>query len=111
IGAELGFNDSYFSEGEIYYRRFWDGFSSAENRAVLNPKFQFPMGSELVNLDVKVDYVGGDFDRTYFNAATAIKYSNVMAGLSPSFQLTGDGYAVTLGASVFYNQDLANSDG
>ncbi len=111
IGGELGFEDSYFSGGEVYYRRFWDGFSSGENRAVLKPQFEFPIGSELVNLDFEVDYVGGDFDRTYFNENTAINYSNLMAGVSPSIQLIGDNYSVQLGASIYYNQDLENSDG
>lgn len=111
VGGEIGFADSYFTGGDVYYRRFWDGFSSGENRAVLKPEFQFPMGSELVNLDLTLDYVGGDFDRTYFNVDTPINYSNIMAGISPSFELTGDDYSVTLGASIFYNQDLENSDG
>jgi len=111
IGGDIGFQDSYFSGGEVYYRRFWDAANSGENRAVLSPKFEFPMGNEWVNLDVMVDYVGGEFDRTYFNGETPIKYSNLMAGVSPSFQLSGDDYSVTLGASIVYNQDLENSDG
>src|SRR5690606_40254493 len=54
IGGDIGFSDSYFSGGEGYYRRFWDAAESGENRAVLSPKFEFPMGSEWVHLDVKV---------------------------------------------------------
>src|SRR5690606_37718455 len=100
IGGDIGFSDSYFSGGEGYYRRFWDAAESGENRAVLSPKFEFPMGSEWVHLDVKVDYVGGEFDRTYFNGDTPINYSNLMAGVSPRFQLEGEDYTVTLGASI-----------
>ncbi|QLE01909.1 TonB-dependent receptor [Galbibacter sp. BG1] len=110
VGGNLEFEDSYFTGGEIYYRRFWDGFSSGENRAVLKPKFQFPVGQELVNLDVEIDYVGGSFDRTYTNE-DEINYSNLFGGFTPSIQILSDNLVFNLGASIFYNQDLENSDG
>ncbi|EIJ39125.1 outer membrane receptor protein [Galbibacter orientalis DSM 19592] len=110
VGANMDFVDSYFTGGEIYYRRFWDGFSSGENRAVLKPKFQFPVGEELLSLDVEVDYVGGNFDRQYANT-DEINYSNIFGGVTPSIQILTDRLAINLGASVYYNQDLENSDG
>ncbi len=110
VGANMQFEDSYFTGGEVYYRRFWDGFSSGENRAVLQPKFQFPVGEELMNLDVEVDYVGGSFDREYANT-NDINYSNVFAGVTPSIQILSDKLTLNLGASVVYNQDIENSDG
>ncbi|WP_335964692.1 TonB-dependent receptor [Galbibacter sp. PAP.153] len=111
VGGNLEFEESYFTGGEVYYRRFWDAYSSGENRAVLKPKFQFPVGEELVNLDVAVDYVGGSFDRIYGNANTDINYSNLFAGVKPSIQILNDGLTLNLGASIVYNQDLENSDG
>ncbi|MCM5663134.1 TonB-dependent receptor [Galbibacter mesophilus] len=110
VGGNLEMQDSYFTGGEVYYRRFWDGFNSGENRAVLQPKFQFPVGAELLNLDVEIDYVGGNFDRTYTNE-DAINYSNLFGGITPSIQIISDDLVFNLGASVVYNQDLENSDG
>ncbi|MEL4308035.1 TonB-dependent receptor [Joostella sp. CR20] len=110
VGANMDFVDSFFTGGEVYYRRFWDGFSSGENRAVLKPQFEFPVGDELLSLDLDVDYVGGSFERHYENT-DELKYSNVFGGITPSIQILSDKLAINLGASAYYNQDIENSEG
>ncbi|MCX2679557.1 TonB-dependent receptor [Galbibacter sp. EGI 63066] len=109
VGGDLEFEDSYFKGGRIYYRFFNDRFKTGENRAVMTPKFQFPAGEEMINIDLILDYVGGNFDRFYTNE-DQLDYSNALVGVTPGIQILGDDVTVNLGASVFYNHDLESSN-
>lgn len=112
--AQLNLEDSFFKGGELLYRRFQDDFESAENRAVLTPKFEFPITNEWVNLDVKLDYVGGTFGANTLNESTntgPFNYGYFQAGVSPSLLVLRDDLTLNLGANFVYGMDIENSNG
>lgn len=113
IGANINFEDSYFSGAELQYRRFWDVLKSAENRFVFSPTFSFPVRDELFRLNIKADYVSGSFTNVSLNNTdnlTGINYSNLQVGINPSLTLLRDDLALNLGVNIVYGFDAENSD-
>jgi hypothetical protein len=112
-GAQLKVDESFFEGGEVLYRRFWDAAASGENRFLIKPKFQFPVSTELVTLQVNFDYVGGNFKNASINSTTnttGITYGQLQFGATPSLALSGDKYTLNLGASLVYGMDTELSD-
>ncbi len=110
VGGNLeAIDESVFTGGEFTLRRFWDAHDSGENRALLNPSFQFPVGEELITTHVFADYVGGEFKRGYFTDEKW-KYSNLLLGVNPNLVIDGEDFSISLGASVFYGMDIENDD-
>lgn len=112
-GAQLQMDESVFGGGELLYRRFWDAVESGENRFLIKPKFQFPVSSELVTLNVIFDYVGGSFKNSSVNSTTntlGIDYGQMQVGINPNLELSGDSYTVNFGVSLVYGLDSELSD-
>ena len=112
-GAQLQMEESFFSGGEVLYRRFWDAVDSGENRFLLKPKFQFPVSSEMVTLNVLFDYVGGSFKNASINSSTnllGIDYGQMQIGANPNLVLSGDRYTLNFGVSLVYGLDTEQSD-
>lgn len=111
--AHINVQDSYFENAELQYRRFWDAVKSGENRAVFKTGFAFPVAEESFGINVKVDYVNGNFDNASLNNTTnaqAIQYSNLQAGINPSLRLLRDDFSLNLGVNLVYGLDTENSD-
>lgn len=110
LGGNLESVDAaVFTGGELSLKRFWDAHDSGENRAVLNPSFQFPVGEELITANVFADYVGGEFEHDYFTDEK-LKYSSLLLGVNPNLLIRGEDYTINVGASVYYGMDIENDD-
>ncbi|WP_276390403.1 TonB-dependent receptor [Eudoraea chungangensis] len=112
-GARVTMDDSFFTGGDLRYRRFWDAASSGENRFYVRPNFEFPLSTELLKVAVVFDYVGGSFENASLNSlvnSPGISYGQLQFGVSPNIELSGDSYALSLGASLVYGLDVENSD-
>ncbi|HET8736838.1 MAG TPA: TonB-dependent receptor [Pricia sp.] len=112
-GAHIDVRDAYFENAELQYRRFWDAVASGENRAVFKTGFAFPVAEESFAINLKVDYVNGNFENANLNNATnapAIQYSNLQAGINPTLRLLRDDFSLNLGINVVYGLDTENSD-
>ncbi|WP_404828216.1 TonB-dependent receptor [Flagellimonas baculiformis] len=111
--AHLNMEDSFFKQGNLLLRRFWDATESAENRLVLNPTFELPVTEELITISAKLDYVGGNFKNASLNNTTntgEINYSHLQAGVTPSLLILRDDLTLNLGANIVYGLDTENSD-
>ncbi|MGB7394819.1 MAG: TonB-dependent receptor [Pricia sp.] len=111
--AHIDVRDAYFENAELQYRRFWDVVGSGENRAVFKTGFAFPVSEESFGINLKVDYVNGNFENADLNNANnapAIKYSNLQAGINPSLKLLRDDFSLNLGVNLVYGLDTENSD-
>ncbi|KAB5488235.1 MULTISPECIES: TonB-dependent receptor [Flagellimonas] len=111
--AHLNMEDSFFKQGNILLRRFWDATESAENRLVLNPTLELPVTEELITISAKLDYVGGNFKNASLNNTTntgEINYSHLQAGVTPSLLILRDDLTLNLGANIVYGLDTENSD-
>ncbi|WP_027138680.1 TonB-dependent receptor [Gaetbulibacter saemankumensis] len=105
VGGNITFEDTYINSGSILFRHFGDNQSSAENRLLLKGKVDVPINDEEIATEVVIDYVGGKFDRSYYDISE-LKYGNYQIGLSPSYQMTQDDFTINLGVSLFYMNDF-----
>lgn len=114
VKAHLNVEDSFFKNGNIMIRRFWDTSESAENRAVFQTEIEVPITDELVNIKAKFDYLGGSFENADLNNtenAAGIDYGHFQVGVNPSFLVLRDELTLSLGANFVYGSDIERSNG
>jgi len=112
--AHLAFEDGYFKKGSLLLRRFWDGLESGENRAVFKTAFELPLTTELVDVNTRLDYLGGTFENASLNSTTnpgAQSYGQFIVGINPGFVVLRDELTLNLGANLVYGLDVENSNG
>lgn len=111
--GHINVEDAYFKRADLTYRRFFDAVSSGENRAIFNTGFEFPVNDEVFNAKVKVDYVGGTFEKADVSSTTndnGISYGNLQVGVNPSLKMLRDDLSLNLGVNLVYGMDLENSE-
>ncbi|TRZ42727.1 TonB-dependent receptor [Robertkochia solimangrovi] len=109
LGGNIDFKDSFFKGAEAKFRRFWDGFSSGENRLILQPSFELPISTEYIDLGVKLDFLQGNFKSNYA-ATDDLKYSNLTTTISPGLVILEEDLKIDLGANIVYRFDIEGSD-
>lgn len=113
VGGHINVADSYFKNAKLQYRRFWDAVKSGENRIVFEPGFNFPLMEESLDIDLKVDYVNGNFKNAplvFPDNDRSISYSNLQVGIKPSLTLLRDDLALNLGVNLVYGLDGERSE-
>ncbi|MEM9000455.1 MAG: TonB-dependent receptor [Bacteroidota bacterium] len=113
VKATLDLEDSFFKNGTVLLRRFWDATESGENRLVFKPTIELPITEELMAITIKLDYVNGNFENSDLNTLTNIEgvdYGHFQAGVSPSLLVLRDDLTLNLGAGFVYGKDTENSD-
>ena len=109
LAGKIGFDEGIFSGASLKFNRFWDNNGSTENRFYIKPSFNVEIDNMNIKTNVIVDYVGGSFDKTYFDTPGS-SYGFTNFGLNPSFTLNQDELSLNIGLSLFYSADLENSD-
>ncbi|MFT6755490.1 MAG: hypothetical protein ACJAV9_000975 [Urechidicola sp.] len=104
-GGKLHFEDGFFKGGKVSLNQFSDDFNSGEIHLLIAPKIEFPISSELINIEASLEFIGGKFSNTY-TTDDDIKYTFLKVGVSPSFEVLRDDLTVNLGAKVYYSFDL-----
>ena len=104
ISGGINLEDGIFKGADILFRRFGDNQGSGENRLKLSGTGDIPVRDEIVSTILSLDYLGGNFERNYFNA-TEINYSNIQIGLAPTYQIKKDDLTVNLGVTLTYLND------
>ena len=112
LGASIDLDDSFFEQGSATIRYLGDDFESTEFNVSVLPEFSFPLSTSnsefVVKVDGELDYLSGSFATDYFNI-TAINYSFLNAGISPSFVYVNDDLTLSVGASAYVSVDSENS--
>lgn len=108
-GGKLNFYDGILEDVSVRFRRFGDERDSGENRFVTKANFDIPVNDESVKTELRIDYLGGGFDRNYITE-DAIDYGNLNVSLAPSYQLKQDDLTVDLGLRLVYFNDTELSD-
>ncbi|TXE08092.1 TonB-dependent receptor [Seonamhaeicola algicola] len=109
FGGDINFEDTYINSAGFIFRRFGDNQGSGENRFIANAKIDIPMNREEISTTFKVDYIKGDFDRSYYNEE-ALGYGNFIVSASPQFQLKQDDLTVNLGITAAFSRDSENEE-
>lgn len=104
FGGDIEFEDTYINSGSFFFRRFSDNQGSGENRFIAKAKVDVPINDVEISTDIKIDYIGGTFDRNYATN-DALNYGNFQVGLSPTYQMKQDDLTLDLGASIYYLRD------
>lgn len=110
LKTSITLRNSFFKEGGLTLRRFWDTYGSAEYRAHIQPSLEFPIAGEQIHTTFMLDYLSGTFDREYQNE-TPIHYSNFVAGINPNLLILRDNIKVNLGATAVYASDPGTGEG
>lgn len=104
FGGEIKFEDKIINSGSMRFRRFADDLDSGENSFVLKTNFDIPLTNGKLNTSVKLDYLKGTFDRSFFGI-DELKYGNFQIGVAPSYQIIKDDLTVNFGVSAYYMND------
>jgi len=106
--GEIKFDNKLINSGSMRFRRFADDFDSGENRFVFKTNFDIPLRNGKLNTSIKLDYLGGAFDRRFFGT-NELKYGNFQIGVSPSYQIIEGDFTINLGVSAYYLNDTEGS--
>jgi len=106
LNGSLSVENSFFKGGGIEYSRFWDSYDASENSIVIAPEFEFEVLDNTINLQTKLDYVGGAFKASTSEG----KYSYLKTALYPSYQYTENDLVVNLGAEFVFGLDSEHSE-
>lgn len=109
FGADISFEDTYINSGSFLFRRFSDNQGSGENRLVLKGKVDVPINYEEISTELKIDYLGGEFDRSYM-IDEPLEYGNFTINLAPTYQLKQDDLTLNFGVSLAYLNDRPSGE-
>jgi len=99
LSGSIEFNEGFFEGASAEIGYFGDSFESSEIRAVVAPDFMVPIAKQKLSLDLKLDYVNGNFDRN-FNNSESLEYSHLILGANPSIQILKEDLTLDLGVNV-----------
>ena len=108
FGGDINFDNTFINDTNILFRRFSDDLGSGENRFIANSNFNFEIGDHELLANIKVDYLGGSFDRNYVTT-DELNNGNFQLGFAPSYQIKQDDLTVNFGASFYYLNDTEAS--
>ncbi len=109
FGGDISFEDTYIKSGNFFFRRFGDNQGSGENRFIANAEVDVPINGEEISTNLKIDYLGGTFDRNYFTTDELI-YGNFQIALSPTYEMKQDDLTLHLGVTAVYSNDRDTGD-
>ncbi len=110
-GVDL--SDSFFNEGAVLVRGFWDAAGSGEQRMALNGNLELPITQETFTLGIHIDYVGGKFENgplTQLQSEPGIAYSFLQTGIQPGVVLLRDDLKLELAAKIVVGLDTENNE-
>ena len=109
LGGKLNFNDSFFQGGTAELNRFTDDEGSTETHFLIQPKIEFPIASEFINANARLEYLKGDFFMNYAGTDN-IEYSFFTVGFNPNFEVLRDNLTINLGADILYSSGTAEGE-
>jgi len=108
IGANIKYYDSNFKGSDLVFNIFTDANNSSEFHVLAKPQFEFPISTEWLDTDLRLEYIGGSFDKDYSNL-NGLEYGFYNLGISPSFKVNRDFLSINLGAHLVYTADVKSN--
>ena len=105
IDGDIVYYDSNFKGVGLETDIFTDSYKSSEFHILAKPQFEFPIATEWIDTDFRLEYIGGSFDKNYTNT-DSIEYGFYNLGLSPNFKVNRDFLSVNLGVHLIYTADV-----
>lgn len=104
VGGRMKFENALVENISARFRRFGDDRESGENRFLAKAGFDVPISGELIETNLRIDYLGGSFERN-INTLAGLDYGNFNVSLAPTYQLVKDDLTVDLGVQLTYLND------
>lgn len=102
LGGKIDYKDSFFKGATVESNLFADGKGSTEAHFLAQPKIEFPITSEYINADMRIEFLKGQFASDYMNVDN-INYTFFTAGFSPSLEILRNNLTVNLGVHLLYS--------
>ena len=102
VGGKIDYNDSFFQGATVELNRFTDNEGSSEIHLLAKPKIEFPIASEYINLEARIEVLRGEFFTNY-EATSDISYTYLNLGINPNFEVLRDNLTVNLGADILFS--------
>ena len=102
FGGIIDYSDSFFQGATAVLNRFTDDEGSSEFHVLVKPKIEFPIATELINAEARIEFLTGEFFQNY-EATGDIGYTFFNAGFNPNFEVLRDNLTINLGADLVYS--------
>jgi len=109
IGGKMDYKDSFFQGGTTELNLFTDDEGSSETHILIQPKIEFPIASEYITANARLEYLTGDFFQNYESTAR-IDYSFFTVGFNPNFEVLRDNLTINLGVDILYSSGSADGE-
>ncbi|MCH4828933.1 TonB-dependent receptor [Flavobacterium columnare] len=112
--AELMFVKSFLNKMNVRYIGFLDDYGSAENRFILNPRFNFDVNQTDFKLNINLDYANTSFDKSFQinknnqGKDLSIQKSSFIFSAHPSITFKKDDLSLDFGVELTYLARLKN---
>ncbi len=104
LGGKINYTDSFFQGGTVELNRFTDNEGSSEIHLLAKPKIEFPIASEYINLEARIEVLKGEFFSNYENTSIdGIDYTYLNLGINPNFEVLRDNLTINLGADIIFS--------
>ncbi len=111
LGGNVRIKESVFKEMYIKFDHFADAFSSSEKRFYVKPTIEFELFDTKIKTNIIADYLGGSFDKNYFNTnIESLKYGNTILGINPNILINRADWTINIGANLVYFSDTVNKE-
>ncbi len=110
VGGEINYFNSFFKGAKLSLSNFSDNYNSGEIHLRIEPEFEMPISSELINFKFDVNFLNGSMERNYANSS-APAYSYLNLGVSPNFEVLRENLRINLGAKLYYALDFEKGTG
>ena len=98
----IDYTDSFFQGATAELHRFTDDEGSSELHLLARPKIEFPIATELINAEARIEFLTGEFFQNY-EATDDIGYTFFNAGFNPNFEVLRDNLTINLGVDLVYS--------
>ena len=102
LGGMIDYPDAFFQGAKAELYSFTDDEGSSEVHLLAKPKIEFPIATELINAEARIEFLTGDFFQNY-EATDAISYTFLNAGFNPNFEVLRDNLTLNLGVDLVYS--------
>ncbi len=109
LGGKINYNDSFFQGSTLELSRFTDNEASSEIHLLAKPKIEFPIASEYINLETRIEVLKGEFISNYDNT-NDIDYTYLNLGINPNFEVLRDNLTINLGVDIVYSGASGTSE-
>jgi len=108
IGGDIKYYDSNFKGINLNANIFTDAFNSSEFHVLAKPQFEFPISSEWIDTNLRLEYISGSFEKDY-SGTNELAYGFYNLGLSPNFKVNRDFLSINIGAHLVYSAAIENN--